>query len=71
MDHYLQKVQVSKDRFQLLGITALWLASKMEEIYVATVEDYIYVTDNTFSKSDVEEMELSIVKVGGGGEEGG
>ena len=33
IDRYLEKTHVARDKLQLIGITALFVASKCEEIY--------------------------------------
>ena len=57
IDRYLEKIQVTRDKLQLVGITALFIAAKYEEIYPPHIRDYVEVTDNTFSKYEILEME--------------
>lgn len=40
-----------------MGITALLIATKYEEIYPPTVKDFIYLTDNTFTRAQLLAME--------------
>ena len=40
IDKYLELEQVSKSRLQLVGVTALLLASKYEEIYPPEMKDF-------------------------------
>ncbi|VDP09723.1 unnamed protein product [Soboliphyme baturini] len=45
-DRYLSKEKnVPKSRLQLVGITSLFIAAKMEEIYPPKLSDFAYVTD--------------------------
>lgn len=37
------------------------IASKYEEIYPPIVTDFVYITDNAYSKSEILEMEMSIL----------
>jgi cyclin B len=41
----------------LVGIAALLIATKYEEIYPPTVKEFIYLTDDTFTRKEVLEME--------------
>ena len=50
-------------KFQLLGITALLLSCKHEEIVLPKINDFIYITDNAYKKSDVFDMENDILDV--------
>lgn len=46
---------------QLVGIAALLIATKYEEIYPPTVKEFIYLTDDTFTRKEVLEMERKIL----------
>ncbi|XP_031769157.2 G2/mitotic-specific cyclin-B2-like isoform X2 [Galleria mellonella] len=62
IDRYLQLVpNIQRDQLQLVGITAMFIASKYEEIYAPDVGDFVYVTDNAYSKSDVFKCERDIM----------
>ncbi|XP_059048639.1 G2/mitotic-specific cyclin-B2 [Achroia grisella] len=62
IDRYLQVVpNVQRDRLQLVGVTAMFIASKYEEIYAPDVGDFVYVTANAYSKSDVFKCERDIM----------
>ena len=50
IDRFLEKTIVSKSRLQLVGVTALLIASKYEEIYPPEVKDFVYITDRAYSK---------------------
>lgn len=45
IDRYLEKVEVMRDKLQLVGVTAMLIASKYEEIYAPEVQDFVYITD--------------------------
>lgn len=57
IDAYLYLQPIQRCNFQLLGIAALLIACKHEEIYVPKLEDLIYVTDNAYKKEDLIKME--------------
>jgi G2/mitotic-specific cyclin-B, other len=61
IDKYLELEQVSKSRLQLVGVTALLLASKYEEIYPPELKDFVFITDKAYNKEDVLQMEFSIL----------
>ena len=46
---------------QLVGVAALLIATKYEEIYPPTVKDFIYLTDKTYSRAQMLQMEQSIL----------
>lgn len=45
IDRFLSRRQVSKERLQLLGTTAMFIGCKFEEIEVPTVEDFVFLTN--------------------------
>lgn len=45
-----------------MGVTALFLASKYEEVVSPCVEDFVYITDNAYTSDEVREMEIMILK---------
>jgi hypothetical protein len=49
IDRYLEKVPTSKTKLQLVGVTAMFIASKYEEIYAPEVKDFAYVTDSAYT----------------------
>ncbi|KAG6455242.1 G2/mitotic-specific cyclin-B isoform X2 [Manduca sexta] len=62
IDRYLQVVpNVQRNQLQLVGVTAMFIASKYEEIYAPDVGDFVYVTDNAYTKSDVFHCERDIM----------
>ncbi|XP_075971539.1 cyclin B [Anticarsia gemmatalis] len=62
IDRYLQAVpNVQRNQLQLVGVTAMFIASKYEEIYAPDVGDFVYVTDNAYTKSDVFQCERDIM----------
>lgn len=61
LDRYLEKEQVLRAKLQLVGVCALLIASKHEEIYPPQVKDCVYVTDYAYSKNEVLSMETTIL----------
>jgi len=61
IDRYCKKVQVRRSKLQLVGVTALLIACKYEEIYPPEVRDCVYITDRAYQSSEVLDMEQDIV----------
>eukprot|EP00955_Chlamydomonas_euryale_P094996 364905-Chlamydomonas_euryale.AAC.8 len=53
---------VPRNQLQLVGVTCMWVAAKYEEIYPPNVSDFCYITDNTYPKEQLVEMEEIILK---------
>ncbi|CAL1532746.1 unnamed protein product [Lymnaea stagnalis] len=63
VDRYLSVTKdVPKTQLQLLGISALFVAAKLEEIYPPKVTEFAYVTDSACSEQDIIRQEMIIVK---------
>jgi hypothetical protein len=62
IDAYLMAVDVPKMQLQLVGVTAMFVASKYEEMYVPAIDDFVYMTDNTYTKAEIRTMEIAILK---------
>lgn len=63
IDRFLSEMSVQRGKLQLVGVTAMLLAAKYEEIYPPAVDEFVYVTDNTYSKAQILKMEHLILKV--------
>ena len=61
IDRYCAMVQVKRTKLQLVGVTALLLACKYEEIYPPEVRDCVYITDRAYTSTEVLDMEQDIV----------
>ena len=53
IDRFLSKNNVVRGKLQLVGITAMLIASKYEEIYPPSVEDFVYISDNAYTREQV------------------
>lgn len=63
IDRYLQAVKDTKrSHLQLVGVTALFIAAKYEELYPPAIADFIYITDDTYTGKQIRQMELQIYK---------
>ncbi|CAF3367548.1 unnamed protein product [Rotaria socialis] len=62
IDQYLCNTSnLPKAKLQLLGITALFIAAKIEEIYPPRISEFAYVTDKAYYEGDILDMELDIL----------
>jgi len=63
IDRYLMLdgMSMKRGKFQLLGVAAMFTASKVEEMYAPEINDFVYITDNAFSPAEIREMELKIL----------
>ena len=61
IDRYLSISQITRTNFQLLGITALMISCKHEEIDLPKIDDFIYITDNAYVKKEVVKMEEDVL----------
>ncbi|XP_043710712.1 putative cyclin-A3-1 isoform X2 [Telopea speciosissima] len=62
IDRFLSSHPINRQRLQLLGISCMLIAAKYEEISPPHVEDFCYITDNTYKKEEVVKMESDILK---------
>jgi hypothetical protein len=57
IDRFLDKKVVNRQKLQLVGVVAMLLAAKYEEIFPPEVKDFIYIAANTYSRDDILRME--------------
>ena len=61
IDRYLSSNEASRIKLQLVGVSSMFIASKYEEIYPPELKDFVYITDNTYVKSEVLHMESKML----------
>lgn len=61
IDRYLTRTPVLRKRLQLVGVVAMFIAAKFEEINPPGVGDYEYITDNAYTKEDILVMECQML----------
>ncbi|XP_071712261.1 cyclin-A2-4 [Rutidosis leptorrhynchoides] len=61
IDLFLSQNYIERQRLQLLGITCMLIASKYEEQCAPSIEDFCIITDNTYTKSEVVQMESQVL----------
>ncbi|EGD72381.1 cyclin A [Salpingoeca rosetta] len=63
IDRFLSNMAVQRSKLQLVGVTCMLLAAKYEEIYPPSVNEFVYITDNTYRREQVLKMEHVVLKV--------
>nr|PNR48423.1 hypothetical protein PHYPA_012899 [Physcomitrium patens] len=61
IDRYLCIQSVSRKNLQLVGVTAMLLAAKYEEIWAPEVNDFVHISDNAYSREEVLTMEKNML----------
>ncbi|KAI5062914.1 hypothetical protein GOP47_0021461 [Adiantum capillus-veneris] len=61
IDRFLSTKVVNRQRLQLLGVACMLVAAKYEEICAPQVEEFCYITDNTYCKEEVLDMERQVL----------
>jgi len=57
----LARVCIKKTQLHLLGVAALLIATKYEEIYPPDLKDLLNVSENKFTKEEVLKLEEEIL----------
>lgn len=61
IDRYLSKVNIKKSQLHMLGVAALLISTKYEEIYPPELKDLLSISENKFTKEEVLQMEFNIL----------
>lgn len=61
IDRFLEKSHIHRSKLQLVGVTGMLIACKYEEIYPPIVKDFVYITDNAYTKEEILEMEKDML----------
>ncbi|XP_021286399.1 G2/mitotic-specific cyclin-2-like isoform X2 [Herrania umbratica] len=61
IDRFLEHCTVIRKKLQLVGMTAMLLACKYEEVSVPLVEDFVLISDKAYTRKDVLDMEKLMV----------
>lgn len=62
VDRFLSMMSVVRSKLQLVGTSAMFIAAKLEGIYPPDVADFVYITDDTYTKKQVLRMEQLILR---------
>ena len=64
VDRYLSRAKnVPKTELQLVGVTAMFIAAKMEEVYAPKISDFAKATDDTYAETQIRDMEKVVSRV--------
>jgi len=61
IDRYLSQAWVSRQQLQLVGVTALNIAAKFEEIESPELVELVYVTADSYTKQQIMDMEITML----------
>jgi transcription initiation factor TFIIIB Brf1 subunit/transcription initiation factor TFIIB len=61
VDRFLEKKVIQRNNLQLVGIAALLIASKYEEIYAPAVRDLVHVSARAYTREEILRMESLIL----------
>ncbi|WWC90823.1 uncharacterized protein L201_005760 [Kwoniella dendrophila CBS 6074] len=62
VDRFLSVRVVSLVKLQLVGVTAMFIAAKYEEILAPSVEEFVYMTENGYTKDEILKGERIILQ---------
>lgn len=63
IDRYLAIRQTTRRKLQLVGVTAMLIASKYEDIYAPEIKQLVYISDKAYTTKEIIDMEASILNV--------
>ncbi|CAA0404766.1 unnamed protein product [Arabidopsis thaliana] len=61
IDRFMSHNYIEKQKLQLLGVTCMLIASKYEEISAPRLEEFCFITDNTYTRLEVLSMEIKVL----------
>merc|ERR1711872_1188715 len=53
---------VTRAPLELVGVAAMFLASKLEEVYAPACSDFVYITDHAYTEDAIKQMEMKILQ---------
>lgn len=63
IDRFLSLRTVSLVKLQLVGVTAMFIASKYEEICAPSVKEFVFMTENGYTVEEILKGEKIILEV--------
>ncbi|XP_065166154.1 G2/mitotic-specific cyclin-B2-like [Atheta coriaria] len=62
IDRYLAlNHRITKDNLQLVGIVAMFIAHKYEELNIVGMDDWLYICDDAYKSSEILSMEMHML----------
>merc|ERR1712121_58051 len=64
VDRFLsvEGMTITRSKLQLVGVAAMFLASKVEEVYAPACSDFVYITDHAYTEDAIKQMEMKILQ---------
>jgi hypothetical protein len=62
LDRYLSLQPVAREALQLLGMTCMLVAAKVEEITVPLLDDFVFISAETYTRAQVKLMESQLLQ---------
>jgi hypothetical protein len=64
VDRFLavEGLTITRSKLQLVGVAAMFLASKVEEVYAPACSDFVYITDHAYTEGAIKQMEMKILQ---------
>ncbi|KAF3908703.1 Cyclin-B2-1 [Arthrobotrys entomopaga] len=62
IDRFLSKKIIPVHQLQLVGITALLIAAKLEEIYPPSMDSFVFMVDDAYSADEIRACEAYMLK---------
>lgn len=62
IDRFLERQMVGRKKLQLVGVTALLLACKYEEVSVPFMEDLVLISDRAYTRDEILTMVMVLMK---------
>ncbi|KAM9827647.1 G2/mitotic-specific cyclin-B3 [Neosynchiropus ocellatus] len=62
IDHFLSKTPIHREMLQLVGSTAMLIASKFEERNPPCLDDFLYICDDAYKREELIAMEAKILQ---------
>ncbi|KAK9476420.1 cyclin-like protein [Lipomyces japonicus] len=63
IDRFLSIRVVQLEKLQLVGITAMFIAAKYEEVFSPSIQNFVYVADSGYSEEEILRAETFILQV--------
>lgn len=62
VDRFLSRRPVALVKLQLVGVTAMFIAAKYEEIVAPSVDEFVYMTENGYTKEEILKGERVVLQ---------
>ncbi|XP_077139531.1 G2/mitotic-specific cyclin-B3 [Ranitomeya variabilis] len=62
VDHYLAVKVIMREKLQLIGSTAVLIASKFEERCPPCLDDFLYICDDAYKREELTAMEMDVLQ---------